>query len=297
MIFFKMEGAGNDYVYLDLRESNLDPSGLDASILPALCDRRYGIGADGIVLIAPSSRGAAARMWMWNADGSSSDMCGNALRCVALYVSRDHQLDTSFLIESGAGLHAVQILAGSNSRSGRVRIDMGAPVFEAERIPYRGESREVPVRFRAEAVDLDLREMGAQSDAWVLSMGNPHCVLFVKNPDSVDVQRFGRILEHHASFPERTNVEFVSVREDGTLYQRTWERGSGETLACGSGACAVLVASVLSERGPRRNTVHLRGGDLEVEWTDSSVWMEGPARFVFNGEIDPEIFNLFPLSR
>ncbi len=285
--FFKMEGAGNDYIYLDVRQNPHMIQTLNTDVIPRLCDRRYGVGGDGLVLIAPS-RKAAGRMWMWNADGSSSDMCGNALRCVSLYLGAD--LDQKeLLVESGAGLHRAEVVAVDRSSrlSGRVRLDMGSPVFEAERIPFAGQGQDMgqrPLRFP--------HGLSGMEQGHVLSMGNPHCVIFVDDPDSLNLSEIGPALEGHPAFPERTNVEFVTIRPDGSLYQRTWERGSGETLACGSGACAALVAAASDQKSPRTNTVHLRGGDLLIEW-NTTVHMTGPARFVFAGQLDERDFTLF----
>jgi diaminopimelate epimerase len=284
--FFKMEGAGNDYVYIDLRKKTDQIFRLNRDVLPRLCDRRYGVGSDGLVLIGPSER-AAGRMWMWNADGSSSAMCGNALRCVALYLSVDTKRK-DLLVESGAGLHHAEIISQNGDLiSGTVRLDMGRPIFDAARIPYIPEShlRHDPVfRYR--------HGIAGAEDGYVISMGNPHCVIFVDDPDDIDIESTGSEIERDPSFPERTNVEFVSIREDGSLYQRTWERGSGETLACGSGACASLVAAAKAGLSDRVNTVHLRGGDLIIEWNDT-VLMTGPARLVYRGELDEREFSLF----
>lgn len=284
--FFKMEGAGNDYVYVDLRENAKEILQLNAELLPRLCDRRYGIGGDGLVIIGPSDR-AAGRMWMWNADGSASAMCGNALRCVSLYLSADAR-KKDLIVESGVGLHRAEIISrDENVMSGSVRLDMGRPLFEAHIIPFSRESKDVPdrpVRYQHGLKGLD--------EGHVLSMGNPHCVFFVDDPDTVDIESIGPRIENDPAFPERTNVEFVSIKADGSLYQRTWERGSGETLACGSGACAALVAAASAGLSGRTNTVHLRGGDLFIEWNET-VHMTGPARLVFRGQLDEREFPLF----
>lgn len=290
--FFKMEGAGNDYIYVDARESGLDVASVAPSALPALCDRRYGIGADGLVVLTDSER-ADARMWMWNADGSSSATCGNALRCVALYVSSLPQPVDGLRIESGAGVHEARILERSMEGTGLVSLDMGAPVFAAERIPFTGNQEDITSPARFDPGHAGSARMAVTDPGHVVSMGNPHCVFFVDDPDSVDLASVGPAIEHHKFFPQRTNVEFVSIRSDGSLYQRTWERGSGETLACGSGACAVLVAAASAGLSARNNIVHLRGGDLEISWTEETVWMTGPARLVFVGEFDASVFPVF----
>lgn len=294
--FFKMEGAGNDYIYVDARASGMGGDAVLPAGLPLLCDRRYGVGSDGLVMLTESSR-ADVRMWMWNADGSSSATCGNALRCVALYVSSMPQPLDALTIESGAGVHRARILSRSPDGSGRVCLDMGPPILDPTLVPFAGDGEPAggspggPARF-------DASRAGSAWDAirspgYVVSMGNPHCVFFVDDPDSVDIETVGPAIEHDVRFPQRTNVEFVAVRPDGSLYQRTWERGSGETLACGSGACAVLVAAATAGLSGRRNIVHLRGGDLEIEWNGETVWMTGPARLVFVGEFDGNVFRVF----
>jgi len=285
--FIKMEGTGNDYIYLDAFDHPEYLSGLSIEDIQTVSDRRTGIGSDGVVIMAPSSRGDA-KMMMWNADGSQSAMCGNALRCVARYLSRKKSQD-NLTIETLSGLHLTKILSDTDGIS-IVRVDMGPPIFDEKKIPFLPEKM-IDTDFRKKRPFVfKIRLDGQTYTAVTLSMGNPHLVIFVPDADRFDVLKHGAELERHPAFPERTNVEFVSPDHAG-FYQRTFERGSGETYSCGSGACAVLVASVLTEQGPSRNRIRLRGGALDVEWTGSvenpgSVWMQGPAREVFRGRID-----------
>ncbi len=293
--FTKMEGTGNDYIYVDALDAP-EPPRFSAETIAALSHRRFGIGSDGLVILAPSEQ-ADARMIMFNADGSSSAMCGNALRCITYLMARrhgntDHRRE--FTLESGAGLHRAAVLE-MNGVTGIAEVDMGAPVFAAAKIPF--EPAKLTSGTTADAstpgtpfVDLPFHLPGfGDFRATMLSMGNPHCVIFTEDADAVPLEEIGPVLESHPAFPERVNVEFVSPDADGGLYQRTFERGSGETLACGSGACAVQVAAVLTNRGGEKNRIRLRGGSLELEWsggTDNpgNVIMRGPVRLVFEGE-------------
>ena len=277
MIFTKMEGAGNDYVYVDCfnHPAPEDPVALAQQV----SDRHFGIGGDGLILIRPSER-ADARMQMFNADGSEAEMCGNGLRCVAKYVydhdiARREQLD----IETGNGVLTVQVVA-ENGIASRIRVDMGEPILDPEKIPTTLAG--TPVVNQPLAVD------GVSYDANCVSMGNPHCVVFVPEANDELVLGVGPKIETSDFFPNRVNVEFVEVLSPTEMRQRTWERGSGETLACGTGACAVCVAGVLSGRTERKVTIHLTGGDLELEWAENNhVFMTGPAREVFSGEWNP----------
>lgn len=275
--FTKMEGAGNDYVYLDFLEAA--PADLSATQIAAISDRHFGIGSDGVVQILPSSR-ADALMRMWNADGSESSMCGNALRCVAFYTAR--KLGRSQLtLESKTGLHSARILESSGVSS-IAEVAIAAPAFEASRIPVLPEH----LGLSGEGPFFDFSVPHVPGKGSLVSMGNPHLVIFVDNPAAVVLEKTGPALENHPAFPARTNVEFVSVLADGSLKQRTWERGAGETLACGSGICAVLAAAHKTGRSGAKNTIHVRGGDLTAEWKeDGIIYLTGPARIVFEGRI------------
>lgn len=274
MRFTKMHGAGNDYVYIDCFAGTepADPS----SLARRMVDRHFGIGGDGLILICPSSV-ADARMRMFNADGSEAEMCGNGIRCVAKYVY-DHNLcrQKDLRIETGAGILTVEVeLAGPLVK--RVRVDMGAPQLDPARIPagFPGER----------AVNVPLVVAGRNLRVTCVSMGNPHCVTFVDELNDEWVLSVGPKIEIDPHFPRKVNAEFVQVSSPTEVRMRVWERGSGETLACGTGASAVCVAGVLAGQTARRIVAHLRGGDLELEWADNDhVYMTGEAVEVFSGE-------------
>lgn len=275
MRFTKMHGAGNDYVYVDCFAQPI-PDNVE-QLARQIADRHFGVGGDGLILICPSDR-ADAEMRMYNADGSYSEMCGNGIRCVAKYLY-DHdiaQRDT-LRIESAGQILAVEV-STANGKVDRVRVDMGEPVLHAASIPTLLPGDPV--------VEVPLNALGNLFRVTSVSMGNPHCVLFVDHPSDELVFRVGPILERHEAFPNRVNVEFVQQLASDRLKQRTWERGSGETLACGTGASAVCVAGVLTGRTERKVTIELLGGELELEWneTDNHVYMTGPAEEVFSGE-------------
>jgi diaminopimelate epimerase len=272
--FTKMHGAGNDYVYVDgFRVRLPDPSGFARRA----SDRHKGIGSDGLILIQPSDV-ADCRMEMYNADGSRGRMCGNGIRCVAKYVYEQGLARRSRLrIETDAGIRLVEV----ETRDGRVvgaRVDMGEPILDPARIPVRLPGERI--------VEVPLCVAGGNWRITCVSMGNPHCVVFVDDPQGLDLAAIGPAFEHHEIFPERANTEFVRVLSRDEIQVRVWERGSGETQACGTGACAAAVAGVLTGRTNRRVTVRLRGGDLEVEWRaeDDRVWLRGEAVEVFRGE-------------
>ena len=275
MKFTKMHGCGNDYVYVNCFEEAVgDP----ARIAPVVSDRHFGIGSDGLVLILPSDA-ADFRMRMFNPDGSEAEMCGNAIRCVAKYVHDRGLTDkTEFDCETGAGvLHLVATLKGGEVE--KVRVNMGRPRLDRCEIPMKGE----PGRVLCEPLDVD----GETFEVSCVSMGNPHAVIRVDEPTDDLVLGVGPKIENHPLFPARTNVEFIQVLSQSEVRQRTWERGAGETLACGTGASAVGVACALNGWTGRAVQIHLSGGDLEIEWAaDDCVYMTGPATHVFDGEID-----------
>jgi diaminopimelate epimerase len=277
MRFTKMHGAGNDYVYVNAFEERL-PSDLPA-LARRISDRHFGIGGDGLIVIAPSER-ADARMRMYNADGSEAEMCGNGIRCVAKLVY-DHGIcrRPTLSIETLAGILSLDVEL-RDGRVDRVRVDLGEPILEAARIPTGLPGNppiDVPLRIEPDGLVLKVCSV---------SMGNPHCVIFVDALTDESVLGIGPRIEHHPMFPQRVNVEFVERLSPTEVRQRTWERGSGETLACGTGAAAVCVAGALSGRTERRLTVHLTGGDLELDWRPDAnrVYMTGPATEVFRGE-------------
>ncbi len=275
MRFTKMHGAGNDYVYVNGFDEAL-PSDLP-ELARRISDRRFGVGGDGLILILPSTV-ADARMQMFNADGSEAEMCGNGIRCVAKYVY-DHGIarKAELRIETRAGAIPLSVhVAGDRVDS--VRVDMGPPILEAARIPTTLPGTPV--------IDAPLEIAGRTFRVTSVSMGNPHCVIFVERASDELVLGYGPRIEVNPHFPARVNVEFVEVVDQGRVRQRTWERGSGETWACGTGASAVCVAGVLTGRTSRRIVNHLRGGDLELHWdeTDNRVYMTGPAVEVFSGD-------------
>lgn len=277
MKFTKMHGLGNDYVYVNCFEETVpDP----VSIAIRVSDRHFGIGSDGLILILPSET-ADARMRIFNPDGSEAEMCGNGLRCVAKYLY-DHGIARKdrLTIETGAGLLTVDLEIGSTDRVERVRVDMGIPRLSRREIPMLGDPPD------GMAVSLPLVVGDREFRVTAISMGNPHCVIFVDDVDLFPVETYGSLIENHPLFPRRTNVEFVQIISPSEVRQRTWERGAGETLACGTGASAVCVAGVLNGVTDRRIVNHLRGGDLELEWKSvGNLYMTGPATEVFRGEI------------
>ena len=280
MKFVKMHGAGNDYVYVDC--FNQQPPADPAAIAPKISDRRFGVGGDGLILIRPSEV-AAARMQMFNADGSEAEMCGNGLRCVAKYVF-DHGICTAekMSLETGAGILNVSIEA-SDGICERVQVDMGEPILEPAKIPTKlAEGSADPV------IEFPLTVGDREFAVTCVSMGNPHAVIFVPEATDELVLGYGPRIETDPRFPARVNVEFVEVISRTELRQRTWERGSGETWACGTGASAVCVAGVLAGKTDRNVLIHLLGGDLELHWqaANNRVLMTGPAAEVFSGEWD-----------
>lgn len=274
MHFTKMHGAGNDYVYVDCFRQGVPQNA--AELARSISDRRFGVGGDGLILIRPSES-ADARMQMFNADGSESEMCGNGLRCVAKYLY-DHGLVVKqrMRIETGAGNLEVEVHPQGDVAEA-ITVDMGRPILDGPKIPtLLGEGR---------VIDYPLEIDGGSLLVTCVSMGNPHCVCFVDSITDDHVLKLGPRIETDPRFPRRTNVEFVEVISRSEVRQRTWERGSGETWACGTGASAVCVAGVLTGRTERQVVVHLLGGDLRLQWQsdDASVLMTGPAVEVFSG--------------
>lgn len=278
MRFTKMHGIGNDYLFVDCF-ANPAPSD-PARVARQISDRHFGVGSDGLILIRPSQV-ADARMQMFNADGSEAQMCGNGIRCLAKYVFEQGLCpNTALQIETGAGILAVQleVIAGQVQQ---IRVDMGTPILKASDIPTTFAGPQV--------VDQQLSVANHTFQVTCVSMGNPHCIIFVEAADDDLVLQVGPQVERDRHFPERVNVEFVEVLSPSMVRQRTWERGSGETLACGTGASAVCVAGVLSGRTQRRITNHLLGGDLQLEWNeqDGHVYMTGPAAEICTGVWKP----------
>lgn len=263
-----MHGAGNDYVYVDGFDETVENP---AAVARRVSDRHTGIGGDGLILLMPSEQ-ADVRMEMYNADGSRAQMCGNGVRCLA-HLARDHGRVSGdeVAVETDAGIKQVTLLPGA------ARVSMGAPSLAPASLPVTLAGERI--------VEHEVAVLDRRYAITCVSMGNPHAVIYVDDVDAIELPRYGRALETDALFPERTNVEFVQVLAPDRVQQRTWERGSGETLACGTGACAVAVAGVLTGRTERTLHNELRGGELLLEWPDddASVIMTGPAETVFTG--------------
>jgi diaminopimelate epimerase len=277
MKFTKMQGCGNDYVYVDCFREKV--TGDLSKLAIAIADRHFGVGGDGLILICPSERGDA-KMRMFNADGSEAEMCGNGLRCVAKYVY-DHGIarKDQLKIETGRGVLTVDLEVQSG-KVRRARVDMGEPILEAAKIPTTLKGNP-PVE---QTIHYGPEPTGTLKVTCV-SMGNPHAVAFVDEITKKLVHQVGPLVEVHEAFPRKANVEFVKVNSRIDAHMRVWERGSGETLACGTGACAVGVAGMLTDRFDRKVTIHLLGGDLDIEWgRDNHIYMTGPAVEVFSGD-------------
>lgn len=275
MNFTKMHGLGNDYIYVNCFDEKIENP---KEVARHLSDRHFGIGSDGLILIKKSEV-ADFTMEMYNADGSQSEMCGNGIRCVGKYVY-DFGLTnkTEITVETLAGIKYLKLHIKENEVE-KVTVDMGEPIFETQNIPVQSEKE----RFVNEPIEVD----GIQYHMTSLSMGNPHGVIFVDSVQQFPVEYVGKILENHSIFPNRANIEFVEVIDSHTANMRVWERGSGETLACGTGTCASVVAGVLNGVLERKTLVHLLGGDLYIEWNekDNHVYMTGAATTVFTGNV------------
>lgn len=274
MRFTKMEGLGNDYVYVNCFEEKIDNA---SEIAIAVSDRHFGIGSDGLILIKPSDK-ADFFMEMYNADGSQGKMCGNGIRCIGKYVYDFGLTDkTEITVDTLAGIKYLKL----NVKDGKVasvRVNMGAPVLTPAEVPVKLDGDMV--------VDRTITIDGKDYNVTCVSMGNPHCITYMDDVEGLDIEKVGPGFENNAIFPDRVNTEFVKVIDRDTLVMRVWERGSGETLACGTGACAVAVASILNGLCNNSVTVKLLGGDLKITWDRevNTVYMEGPAKVVFTGE-------------
>ena len=278
MKFTKMQGIGNDYVYVNCLEEKVDHP---EELAKLVSDRHFGIGSDGLILIKPSEV-ADFEMAMYNADGSRGEMCGNGIRCVAKYVYDRGLTDkTHISIETLAGIKYLELTVEKGQVS-QVRVDMGEPELLAEKIPVISQQEKV--------IDVPITAGEKEYRMTCVSMGNPHCVVFMEDVEHLEIEKVGPLFENHELFPKRINTEFVKVIDRKTLQMRVWERGSGETLACGTGACATAVAAMLSGFCEDEVQIHLLGGDLTIEWNKESnhVFMTGPAEIVFDGEITCE---------
>ena len=270
-----MHGIGNDYIYVNCFKENFTPE--DASkYSPILSNRNYSIGADGIILIMPSDK-ADAKMRMFNADGSESEMCGNGIRCVAKYVyDKGISKNNPLKIETLRGILEADLFI-ENDEVDKVEINMSSPILEGLKIPTTIDKNPIidePIVFNNKTYYFT-----------AVSMGNPHAVIFVDNIDDIDINSIGSYIENNSIFPNRTNVEFVEIINRGEVKQRTWERGSGETLACGTGASAVCVAGFISKRTDNIILNHLLGGDLVLRYENNTVFMKGEARYSFEGSV------------
>jgi len=276
MKFTKMQGLGNDYIYVDCTQKSIDnPSEVSKKV----SDRHFGIGSDGLVLILPSDK-ADFRMRMFNSDGSESEMCGNAIRCVGKYVFDNKIINkNNITVETLAGIKVLELKV-EDQKVVLARVDMGEPILTPKNIPVEGNKD----RFISEPIEID----GQIYNVTAVSMGNPHAISYVDDVENFPLYEVGPKMEINKLFPRKVNAEFVQVIDKSTLKMRVWERGAGETLACGTGASAVLVASVLNGVSERAATIKLLGGDLFIEWSekDNHVYMTGPAVTVFEGEID-----------
>lgn len=296
--FTKMHGIANDYVYVDCFKQSMD--GVDAPALSrVISDRRRGIGSDGLILITRPSRDVTAdvRMEMYNADGSRGKMCGNGIRCVAKYAV-DHGLSKAdgdrLRVETDRGVLTLMVFRAADGKVERVRVDMGPPILEASQIPVQlpgGHSGPIIRMPLTKYVQINepavwIQDSKVESFMTCVSMGNPHMVVFCGDVEAVPLETVGPFLERQSVFPERVNVHFAGIQSRSEATMRTWERGSGITMACGTGACAVHVAGVLENRLDRKATIHLPGGDLQIEWPEgegTSVFKTGPAAEVFSG--------------
>ena len=280
--FTKMQGLGNDYVYIDATRANIEnPSELSKYI----SDRHFGVGSDGLILICPSDK-ADFRMRMFNSDGSEAEMCGNGIRCVGKFVYDKKLTDRTLVtIETKAGIKVLKLNV-KDEEVDTVRVDMGTPILESEKIPVVTDEKI--------AQNLKLNVLDKSFNFTCVSMGNPHAVTIVDNVSDFDVKKYGSILEINEVFPNKTNVEFVEIKDPENIKMRVWERGTGETLACGTGACASVVACNLNGLTKRSVNVELLGGNLNIELGgDNHVYMTGPAVTVFEGELNnPKVLKL-----
>ena len=272
--FTKMQGLGNDYIYIDATKIRIKNPSMLAKYMS---DRHFGVGADGLILILPSSK-ADFSMRMFNADGSEAEMCGNGIRCVAKFVYDKCLTDKKIItVDTKAGIKTLTLnVVGKYVDT--VKVDMGIPKYESECIPVISNTKI--------AKNLKIEILDKIFDVTCVSMGNPHTVIFVDDVDSFDVKKYGELIEKNEMFPQRTNVEFVEIKDNSNIKMRVWERGTGETLACGTGACACVVACVLNGLTSRNVRVQLLGGNLDILYNDNNhVYMTGPAKTVFEGKL------------
>lgn len=279
MKFTKMQGCGNDYIYVNGFVEQIEKE-KKPQLVQRLSDRHFGIGGDGVIFINPSSI-ADFEMEMYNADGSRAQMCGNGIRCVAKYVYDNHLTDKEKLtIESFGSIKYIELTLDDRNKVSLVRVNMGAPILNAPEIPV--------VSAREQAVDEEIEVAGKTYRMTCVSMGNPHAVVFMDDVANLDIEKIGPFFENHERFPQRTNTEFVRIIDKDHVEMRVWERGTGETLACGTGCCATTVACIINGLTNDKVAVKLLGGELLCEWDREAnlVYMTGPAVSVFDGEIE-----------
>ena len=276
MKFTKMEGCGNDYVYVNGFEEKIDNPN---EVAIAVSDRHFGIGSDGLIIINPSEV-ADFKMCMYNADGSEGKMCGNGIRCVAKYVYDFKLIDKDVItVETLSGIKTLKLNV-ENGKVKTVRVNMGAPILECDKVPVKYDDEKM--------INKPVKVDGKTFNITCVSMGNPHAVTFINDTDNLEIEKIGPKFENNEIFPDKVNTEFIQIIDKKTVKMRVWERGSGETFACGTGACASVVASVLNRLTENKVTVKLLGGELEIEYNqdENTVYMTGPARVVFTGEYD-----------
>ena len=278
MKFTKMHGCGNDYIYVDGAKEILTPQE-KPEVVRRLSDRHFGIGGDGVIFINPSKE-ADFEMEMYNMDGSRAEMCGNGIRCVAKFVYDKGLTDKTSISVISCGKIKYLTLTVENGKVSTVEVNMGSPILKAENIPVISDKEEVI----GDEIEVD----GEIYKMTCVSMGNPHAVVFMDEVEGLPLEKMGPLFENHVRFPKRVNTEFVKVLDENTVEMRVWERGTGETLACGTGACATVVACVLNGLTKEQVTVKLLGGNLQIQWDRESnlVYMTGPATTVFEGEIE-----------
>jgi diaminopimelate epimerase len=277
--FVKMEGLGNDFILIDNRASRKLPEISFNTLAKKLCDRRFGIGADGILVIS-DSKDCDLGFRIFNSDGSEAQMCGNGMRCLARHAYESGITDKiEFTVETLAGVIVPRVNLDEGGRIQTVTVDMGEPVLVPEKIPFKASRKDT----LTETVSTSMGEVTFTA----ISMGNPHAVIFVDNADKAPVAELGPVMEHSPLFPEKTNVEFIEVLSESELRMRVWERGAGITLACGTGACAAVVAAILTGRTQNKVLIHLDGGDLTIEWNRDTnhILKTGPSKLVFEGRV------------
>ena len=278
MKFTKMHGCGNDYVYVNGFEEHI-PDDKKSELAISLSNRNFGIGSDGLIFINPGKT-AEFEMEMYNADGSRSEMCGNGIRCVGKYIY-DHGLSdkTQISVESAGAVKYLTLFPGDDGKIEKVRVNMGSPILESKLVPVISDNEKV--------IDEAINVSGKEYKMTCVSMGNPHAVVFMNDVKDLDIEKIGPCFENHERFPRRTNTEFVEVLDRSHVFMRVWERGTGETLACGTGCCATAVACILNGLTDEKVNVKVLGGNIEIEWdrNENVVFMTGPAKVSFEGDI------------